>query len=377
MAARGPLVGLNAMLLADPGTYRGAGISGYIGGLLAALPFAAPRFDYLAWLSHRWETLPAMPQRVASVSGEHVWRRVGWEQTALPIEALRARVDLLHGMAFSLPVLSPCRTVVTLFDMSFALFPAYHPRGRRVYLSLMTRLSVRTARRVIAISDSTRHDICRLLGVGESRVVVIPLGVNDRFQPLAEAECEAFRDRQGIGRYVFFQGTIEPRKNLLRLVRAYSRLRQDGRLTHKLVLGGAPGWGYEALLAEIERLGLREDVILLGYVAPEEAPPWYGAADLFVYPSLYEGFGLPPLEAMACGTPVIAAASSSLPEVVGDAGLLVPPLNVDALADAMGSLLGDTERRRFLAERGLTRARSYTWTETARATAALYASCLE
>ncbi|MHB0875129.1 MAG: glycosyltransferase family 4 protein, partial [Anaerolineae bacterium] len=156
-----------------------------------------------------------------------------------------------------------------------------------------------------------------------------------------------------------------------------ARLRRDGTLTYKLVLGGAPGWGYEALLAEIERLELGEDVILLGYVPPEEAPLWYGAADLFVYPSLYEGFGLPPLEAMACGTPVVAAASSSLPEVVGDAGLLVPPLNVDALADAMSSLLSDIEHRRHLAERGLARARSYTWKEAARATAAIYSSCLE
>ncbi|MHB0877187.1 MAG: glycosyltransferase, partial [Anaerolineae bacterium] len=249
MTAERHLIGLNALLLSDPGTYRGAGISGYIGGLLGALPAAAPHLDYLAWVSHRWDSMPAMPQTVASVAGERVWRRVGWEQTALPLQARRAQVDLLHGMAFSVPLLSHCRTVVTLFDMSFALFPAYHPRGRRVYLSLMTRLSTRLAQRVIAISDSTRHDICRVLGVDEGKVVVIPLGVDERYRPSTEADKAAFRARQGLERYIFFQGTIEPRKNLVRLMQAYARLRRDGTLTHKLVLGGAPGWGYEALLA--------------------------------------------------------------------------------------------------------------------------------
>jgi glycosyltransferase involved in cell wall biosynthesis len=370
------LIGLNALLLSDPGTYRGAGISGYIAGLLGALPGAAPELDYLAWVSHRWDALPFMPQRVAPVTGDRIVKRVAWEQTGLPLQARRAGVALLHGMAFSVPLLSPCPSVVTLFDMSFALFPAYHPRGRRTYLSLMTRLSTRQAEKVIAISESTRHDICRVLRVPEEKVVVIPLGVGDRYRPLSEAEREAFRARKGIGPYIFFQGTIEPRKNLLRLVRAYARLRQDGKLPHRLVLGGPPGWGSQALGAEIERLGLADDVTLLGYVPQEEAPQWYAAAELFVYPSLYEGFGLPPLEAMACGTPVIVAASSSLPEVVGDAGLLVSPLNVDAMANAMGEVLGDAERRRSMSERGLERARSYTWTEAARATAALYNSCL-
>lgn len=377
MSADRRLIGLNAMLLAEPGTYRGAGISGYIGNLLGALPGAAPQMDYLAWLSHRQEFMPGISQRIAGVSGERVWRRVIWEQTALPVGARREGVDLLHGMAFSVPVLGPCRSVVTIFDMSFALFPAYHPRGRRLYLSLVTRLSVRAARRVIAISESTRHDICRVLGVEPDKVAVIPLGVGDEYRPLPDNEQEAFRARHGIGRYIFFEGTIEPRKNLVRLVRAYARLRQGGAISHKLVIGGAPGWGYAALQAEIESLGLGGDVVLLGYVDRGESPLWYAAADLSVYPSLYEGFGLPPLEAMACGTPVVAAASSSLPEVVGDAGVLVPPLNVDALAEAMRSLLRDPEKRRSLSERGLARARSYTWAETARATASLYASCLE
>lgn len=266
--------------------------------------------------------------------------------------------------------------MVSVPDLSFRLFPAYHPRGRRLYLDLITRLSLARARAVIAISESTKQDICRLYGVPAQRVHVTHLGVDERFSPPTEAAKCAFRQKTGLGPYIYYQGTLEPRKNLNLLVEAYRQLQQAGEVGHRLVLGGAPGWGYEAIREAVVRHGLEEQVLFLGYVSPAESPQWYGAADLFVYPSAYEGFGLPPLEAMACGTPVVTANTSSLPEVVGEAGMMVTPGDGTVLAEAMGRLLGDAELRAELGRAGHRRALSFTWAATAAATAEVYRKCL-
>ena len=372
----GTHIGLNAQLLSGPGSYRGAGVSNYVRNMLAALPRAAPEMGYTAWVPRGQGGFPGMREVRTGFSPEQALVRIAWEQGALPFLARKAGVDLVHGMAFSVPIASPVPTVVTVFDMSFALFPQYHSRGRRLYLWWVTRLSARVSRAVVAISESTKKDVCRLLGVGSDKVRVIPCGVEECFRPLPEDERGRFREDKCIGRYVYYQGTLEPRKNVGCLIEAFCRLREGGQVHHKLVLGGAPGWGYESLYSQVDRLGLSGDVVFLGYVPPGEAARWYASADVFVYPSAYEGFGLPPLEAMACGTAVIASESSSLPEMVGDAGLLVPPGDAEALARAISCLLDDAELRHRLGERGLVRARRFSWMEAARATAELYRHCL-
>lgn len=369
-------IGLNAQLLAPPGTYRSAGISGYIAGLLSHLPGAAPDMRFTAWLPHRRDGWEGVRQQEVRLAGSKVVARLLWEQTALVAEARKLGVDLLHGLAFSLPLASSIPAVVTVPDMSFRLFPRYHARGRRVYLNLITRLAVTRARGVIAISESTKRDVCRLLAVPADKVQVTYLGVADHFRPPSPGERAGFLDEVGLGRYIYYQGTLEPRKNLLTLVEAFRLLRQSGWEDHRLVLGGAPGWGYRSIYQAVERYGLTEDVIFLGYVPPEQSPRWYGGADLFVYPSAYEGFGLSPLEAMACGTPVITADTSSLPEVVGEAGLMVSPGDVRALMEAILRLLSDTNLRTELIGKGLERARKFTWAKTARATSSLYIRCL-
>jgi len=287
-------------------------------------------------------------------------------------------VDLLHALAFVTPLLSPCPAVVTVYDLSFLLYPESFKRFKRFYLGTFTRLSARKARRIITISESTKRDVVRLLGVSPEKVEVVYCGIDDAFHPLAEDQAAALRSKRGLPeRFVLFVGTIEPRKNIGRLIEAYARLRSASSRGVKLVIGGAKGWLYEDVFARVEELGLEGQVMFPGYIPASELPLWYNAAELFVYPSLYEGFGLPPLEAMACGTPVITANTSSLPEVVGEAGLTVDPLDVEGLAEAMRRVLGNEALQQEMRERGLQRAKGFSWMKTAQETMQVYKRAME
>jgi len=303
--------------------------------------------------------------------------RILWEQTVQPFALRKERVDLLHALAFVTPLLSPCPAVVTIYDLSFLLYPESFKRFKRFYLGLFTRLSARRARRIIAISRSTKRDVIRLLGVPPEKVEVVYCGIDEAFHPLAEDQVAVFRSERGLPeRFVLFVGTIEPRKNVARLIEAFSVFRFPFS-DFRLVIGGAKGWFYDDVFARVEELGLEGQVVFPGYIPVSELPLWYNAAELFVYPSLYEGFGLPPLEAMACGTPVITANTSSLPEVVDSAGLTVDPLDVEGLAEAMRRVLGDEVLRREMRERGLQRAKSFSWMKTAQETVQVYQRAME
>jgi glycosyltransferase involved in cell wall biosynthesis len=279
-------------------------------------------------------------------------------------------------MAFVAPVVSPCPTVVTVFDLSYLLFPNAFKAMNRLYLRWLVGLSARRARQVIVISESTRQDVIARLHVPAERVRTIPCGVDSSFRPLPAADVDAFRREKGLPqRFILFIGTIEPRKNVGRLAEAFADLvmsapRETADL--HLVIAGGIGWMFDAILARIQDLPMRDRIHLPGYVPEEEKPLWYNAATCFCYPSLYEGFGLPPLEAMACGVPVIASDVSSLPEVVGDAGIMVPPTDTDALTDALHRVLFDAALRAELAQRGLARASRFSWAEAARQTVATY-----
>jgi len=178
-------------------------------------------------------------------------------------------------------------------------------------------------------------------------------------------------------RFILFLGTIEPRKNIINLIKAFAKLQTCEPANLKLVIGGAKGWFYEDVFARVEELGLRDEVLFPGYIPASELPLWYNAAELFVYPSLYEGFGLPPLEAMACGTPVVATNTSSLPEVVGKAGMLVDPLAVEELAEAMRRVLNDETLWQEMRGQGLRRAQGFSWTKTAQETVQVYQRAME
>jgi glycosyltransferase involved in cell wall biosynthesis len=368
-------VALNAHLLYGGATYRSAGIHHYIANLLRHLPEVDARFRYTVFAGPGQAdgVMPGAVVHRSSLPTARPLARVVWEQVLQPVELLRVRPDLLHSLAFVSPLLAATPSVVTVYDLSFSLAPERLPRARRLYLGLLTGLSCRRARRVIAISESTRADVVRHYGVPAARVDVAYPGVDERFRPLPPAEVEAFRARRGLPeRFILYLGTLEPRKNLEALVRAFARLR-PAHPGLKLVLAGARGWWHEMLFGLVRQLGLEADCLFPGYVTAEELPLWYNACAAFAYPSTYEGFGMPVVEALACARPVVTSDVSSLPEAGGQAALRVNPNDVEALADALARAL---ELPPDHLARGPAHAARFTWTRTAAAVAASYRRAL-
>lgn len=293
-----------------------------------------------------------------------------------PFELAQMQPDLVHGMAFAVPLLWRGPSVVTIFDLSFLRYPQRLSIGRRHYLRAVTHISAHRARRVIAISESGRSEICDLLGIAPDKIDVALPGVTQDFCPLPAEQVSRFRIEHRLPeRFILYVGTIEPRKNLDTLLKAYAQL--PGRREVKLVLAGGRGWQSERLSALIEKTGLAQDVLMVGYVSNDELPLWYNTSEVFVYPSVYEGFGMPVLEAMACGRPTIVSDSSSLPEVVGSSGILVPPADTAAWSDALSTLLANPTLRADLSDRGQERARQFTWENTAKATVEAYHKALD
>jgi glycosyltransferase involved in cell wall biosynthesis len=370
-------VGLNAQLLSGAAGYRSAGIHGYIAELLRRLPAADPDLRFTAFANRAAAPLiEALPVRPTRWPTARPWARIVWEQVLQPFVARQARLDLLHGLAFVSPLAQPCPTVVTVHDLSFALFPEFFRGANAAYLRLFTRLSCQRAARIVAVSENTRADVIRLYGVPGRRVAAIPHGVDAQFHPRPPGEVAEFRRVHSLpDHFILFVGTLEPRKNLVKLIEAFANIK--GQISNiKLVLVGGQGWYYGPIFATVERLNLEERTIFAGYVPNEELPLWYAAADVFAFPSRYEGFGMPVLEAMACGTPVVTSTASSLPEVAGDAALTVAPDDAGALTAALQRALADRAWREETRVKGLARAAAFTWEATARRTASVYRDTL-
>ena len=375
-------VALNAHLLSFSPSYRGAGISRYIRAIVTAIREVEGPECYTLFLGDpnyppEFEPAGRFAVEISRLPTAKPVVRIIWEQVVAPVAVKRHEVDVLHSMGYAQPIACGAKTVVTVHDLAFLLFPRTFNRLNRLYLSLLTRLSVRRADRVIAVSSNTKNDIVRLLGVAPDKVVVVHHGVEPIFRKISDtSEIESFKRRRGLpDRYVLFIGTLEPRKNIQTLLVAFANLKKRSNVPHKLVIGGARGWLWNEILATIERLELQQDVVLPGYLPLDEEPLWYNGADLFVYPSLYEGFGFPALEAMACGTPVVTSNSSSLPEVVGDCGVLVDPTRPDELTEAIYRLLVTPSARGELSDRGLERAKSFSWSRAAERTIGVYREC--
>jgi len=374
-----PKIGLNAHLLGQEGTYRGAGIHSYILHLLRHLPQADSALSYMVYTGQVTEDFPELHKHTSTLPTSHPWVRVLWEQLIQPGLLRWNDVALAHGLAFSLPVGVSCPTVVTVYDLAFFRLPQYFRPWNRLYLKLITRISTKRAATVIAISHNTRQELIDILGVPPEKIVVVPPGRDPQFHPIKDwHKLEDFRRRRGLpDNMIFYLGTLEPRKNLVVLLQAYAKLRaRDSSVPH-LVLGGAKGWYYQDIFSTIKRLGLEKDVLLPGYIPGDELIWWYNAAGCFVYPSLYEGFGLPVLEAMACGTPVVTSNTASLPEVVGDAGLTVSPSDAGQLAEAMFTALRNPAWKEAAQQRGIRQASRFSWPKAAKQTTQVYRAMLE
>jgi|Deesub1362B_J571_1020462.scaffolds.fasta_scaffold00102_53 glycosyltransferase involved in cell wall biosynthesis len=346
-----------------------AGIARYCYNLIKNLKKIDNKNEYI--LIHRKKT---------SEEGSHLNReliipypRVPLKRTIgnylqLPLKLKKESFDLIHDPSQISPFLFsfPSLKVLTIHDLSPILFPETYGMIHVFLQKYILPKSLKNVDKVIAVSESTKRDIVKYLGFPEEDIKVIYNGVEERFKPLDQDLCS-----HEYTPYILFVGTLEPRKNITTLLKAFYILKKKG-IKHKLVIVGGKGWKYRKIYEVVKKLNLSENVKFLGHVADDELPKLYSGADLFVYPSLYEGFGLPPLEAMACGCPVITSNVSSLPEVVGDAGIMVDPLDKNGLADAIYKVLNDEGLREEMVKRGLKRVKIFSWEICAKETLKVY-----
>jgi glycosyltransferase involved in cell wall biosynthesis len=300
------------------------------------------------------------------------WLDILWHRARLPAPAdlLAGGADVFHAPNFVLPALACARGVVTVHDLAFRFHPECAVPSLRAYLESAVPRAVRRANLVLADSENTRQDIIALMNAPPNRVVVVPGAVDERFHRRPdEQEIHALRQRLGLEPgtpFILTVGTLEPRKNLVTLVDALAIAKARRDLPHKLVVVGGHGWLAGPILEHITASPIRGDVIFPGFVDDADLPTLYAAADIFAFPSLYEGFGLPVLEAMAIGTPVIASNTSSIPEVASDAAVLIAPRDTEAWASELARLAGDANTRADLIQRGRQQSRAYSWDDSAR-----------
>lgn len=366
-------IGINAMLISAAQSYRGAGISRYTLNLLNALRTVDSSHEYTIFVSEREvaEQLPSTSSSnvvLTSRSPMPPARRVLWEHLQLAGEVRRRGLHLLHAPVNILPLRLPCPGIITLHDLAFLRFPGFFRPARRTYQQWFTPRSARRAALIIAVSEHTRREAIELLKVPEERIRVIYPAVEMCGAPAPSAEAiQAFRQRRQLPEhFILFLATLEPRKNIPRLLDAYHLLKRETDLPHALVLAGAKGWYTRTLEQQVRALGIEQDVRFVGYVPEEEKKLWYYTADLFVYPSLYEGFGLPVAEAMACGVPLVVSSAASLPEIVGDdaafgerAAFTANPYDTESLARSMQQGLRVQALRHQFRVRGLARSQRF------------------
>lgn len=349
----------------------------YTHSLLTHLPPAGPGHEFVAFQGRDGIQVDGTRTVLSPFPTVNPLARICWEQTGLPFEAALRRVDLLHGTVNVVPFLFRGPTVVTVHDLSFLRLPEQFPPVKARYLKAAVRLSTRKATHIVAVSEHTRRDLVELLQLPEDRISVVYSGASPSFRPLSMPQREAFLRTHFGGRPIILHvGTLQPRKNIDVLIRAFAAIRRRADLPHILALVGARGWMYDDLFALVQREGLGEHVNFVDFVASDRLPLWYNSADLFAYPSAYEGFGLPVLEAMACGVPVITSASSALVELAGDAAITVPPGSQEALELALMRVLGDEALRAQMRAKGLIRASAFSWDRTASNTIAVYERAL-
>jgi glycosyltransferase involved in cell wall biosynthesis len=335
--------------------------------------------DYAASLEHPG-VFDYPNYRIVQIQSRTPLSHIVWRQMQLPQQIRQHGIDLFHFPAFIASLRSEIPSVVTIHDLCFLLFPETFSWLRRHYYRYIIPRSIDRCDAVIADSDSTRRDIIEHIGAGNIRIQTVHLGVDPvRFYNVADTSVrERVRERYDLPRdFILYVGTLEPRKNIPRLIRAFAYGIVSKGLPHDLVIAGRKGWLFKEIFREVRTLGLEQRVHFPGFVDPSDLAPLYSMARALAYPSLYEGFGLPCLEAMSCGTPVIVSDRSSLPELVGDCALLVDPMSVDAIAGALNKVCADEDCHKRLAERGPRHASHFSWLTTAKNTVAVYLRTVE
>lgn len=298
-----------------------------------------------------------------------------WENFFLPLRLLWNKIDIFHGPAFLIPSLYLHKAAVaTVHDLVAYSYPHTIPIKYQYYMKMLIRVATMRADKVIVDSYSVKNELIERLKVPEDKIRVVPLGVSPIYRVVNDRDLiKSVKGKYGIKKDFILQvGNIEPRKNLPRLFKAFSLFNEKSNNSYQLVNVGKRGWLYKEIFEMVSRYGLEEDIIFTQYVSEEDLVLLYNSAALLVYPSLYEGFGLPILEAMSCGTPVITSKVSSMPEVAGKAALLIDPLNIEEIAWAIYKVLTDTELKNRLKELGLERAALFSWEKTAQQTLEVY-----
>ncbi|RME48290.1 MAG: glycosyltransferase family 1 protein [Chloroflexi bacterium] len=378
-----------------PAVQQQAGIGRYTRELVRALAQLDARNQYVLFQASRGACVDVgrWPAnfRVRSVPVTDRWLAIVWQRLGLPIpvELFTGAVDVFHSPDFVLPPVRRARTVLTVHDLSFLTRPETSDPGLRAYLTRAVPRAVAQADHILADSRSTKEDLVTCLGASPEQITVVYPGVDPRFRPLEDETviadvCTRYELRRP---FILAVGTLQPRKNYPALIEAVVRLgegcaevfdalsmSQAGSrpASPSLVIAGSRGWLDQEIFETVERLGAGDRVRFLGFVRDEDLPALYNAAAILAMPSLYEGFGLPVLEAMACGTPVVTSNVSSLPEVAGDAALLVSPRDVAGLSDALCRLLTDWDLQARLRQRGLAQAQKFTWQKAAEAVLGVY-----
>ncbi len=302
--------------------------------------------------------------------------RVLWEQFILPLYCVTKKIDLLHSPGFTLPFIKTCKQAVTIHDMTFFNYPEHHTFLKRIYFPMMIKHAAKRADLIFADSENTKQDIIKILKVKPDEIQTVHLGVEDIFfEKRNEKETKRILSKYNINKkYLLFVGTIEPRKNIATLISAFAKLPREDL---DLVICGKLGWMYDEIFSLIKKEGISEQVKLLGFVPDEDLPSLYANSEVFVYPSFYEGFGLPVIEAMASGCPVITSNLSSTKEIAGESAMLIDPNDQEELIQAIKNLLANDKMRQNLIKKGRLRAKEFTTLATAEKTLRAYQSMYE
>ncbi|MFC1925769.1 glycosyltransferase family 4 protein [Chloroflexota bacterium] len=343
------------------------GVNRYIANIIPALLSIDQRNEYVVYYdhpSHLGEN-PAAIEKVIKLPSKMLYDHV-----ALPMQTRRDKIDVLFCTKNVVPPLVSCKSVVTVHDLGYMVDKKhYHPLDT-LYMNLAIRWSMRKGSAIIAISQNTKKDLISLLGTKEEKIHCVYFGINSEYRPIENREyLEGVRDKYDLpSEFILAISSLQRRKNLPNLVKAFSLVKERPNVNHKLVIIGVPLWQNSSVFDEINTSPVKDEIMWLKYVPEEDLPAIYNLASALAFPSLYEGFGFPLLESMACGCPVICSNTSSLPEIAGDAAVLIDPMSVEQLADGIISILSDDSLREDLTNKGLERASNFTWEKTAKET---------